>query len=371
MECGPVRFMGTYSELSRHIEEHLKDPQSAKERQEVIGRGLLSLPALGEFLHQDLPIEQTERIEALLKAILRTAMSRPMSGQEARRIAQFQKDVGFILKYKSYAIKAATPVGYSIFLQSEREGFSFQHHVVHKLEVFHILSVKPGGYVFLCGFDDWKRMYEKDSFEHWLNGEANPAYERYKFVPEPGDVFIISELGVVHTVIGCVLEEYATVSTDMVERLHDQNTDKEIPAGFDRAHADPVLRAIESPAHNRLVTGLGEKRLEYIQPARVQGGERTLLCDSFVTAARYVIEPGKETALADDDTRTVLLRMAGGSGTIAIADSAECANPLPRLPFERGDLFLIPPGIRYAVRNESSGYIGYSEHCIAPEVAFI
>jgi len=36
-------------------------------------------------------------------------------------------------------------------------------------------------------------------------------------------VFIISELGVVHTVMGCVLEEYATVSTDMVERLHDQN----------------------------------------------------------------------------------------------------------------------------------------------------
>ena len=214
--------MGKYSELSEYIEEHLKEPGGSK-ASAVVARGLGSLPVLEEFLRRDLPIDQTERLEELLKAVLRTAMSRPMAGADARRIAQFQKELGFILKYKSYAIKAATPVGYSIFLQKEREGFSFQRHVVHKLEVFHILSVKPGGYVFLCDFGDWKRVYEEDSFERWLNGEQNAAYERYKFVPEPGDVFIISELGVVHTVMGCVLEEYATVSTDMVERLHDQN----------------------------------------------------------------------------------------------------------------------------------------------------
>jgi len=363
--------METYTELSQDIKTHLEDPQALRSAERVVERGLQSLTALGEFLHRDLPIEQTERLEALLKAILRTAMRRPMSGTDARRIAQFQKDLGFILKYKSYAIKAATPVGYSIFLQNEREGFSFQRHVEHKLEVFHILSVQPGGYIFLCDFDDWKRIYERASFERWFNGEPNPAYERYRFVPEPGDVFIISELGVVHTVIGCVLEEFATVSTDMVDRLHDQNIGKKIPASFDRAHADPVLRAIEPPSHNRLVTGLGEKSFENIYATRVQGGERKLLCDSFVTAARYTVEPGKETALVHDETRTVLLRMNGGGGTIVIADSSECAKTPPRLPFERGDLFLIAPGIRYAVRNEGTSYAAYSEHCIAPDVAFI
>ena len=40
------------------------------------------------------------------------------------------------MKYKSYAVKAATPLGYSIFLQNQGQGFSFQQHLVHKLEGF-------------------------------------------------------------------------------------------------------------------------------------------------------------------------------------------------------------------------------------------
>lgn len=363
--------MGSYTEISNDIQAFLRDPKSTKGSERVVERGLEGLPVLKEFLCQDLPISETERLEELLKTILRSAMSRPLSGQDSRQIAQFQKDLGFILKYKSYAIKAATPVGYSIFLQNEGEGFSFQRHVEHKLEVFHILSIQPGGYIFLCDFEDWKRTYERDTFERWLTGQPNPDYERYKFVPEPGDVFVISELGVVHTVIGCVLEEYATVSTDMVDRLHDQNIGKKIPTNFSRAYADPVLRAVKAPVGNRLVTGLGEKKFEQIQPARVQGGERFLLCDSFVTAVRYVIDPGKETALAHDDTRSVLLRLNSGQGTVVVADFTECTGTLPSLPFGQGDVFLIPPGIRYAVRNESSEHVAYSEHCIAPDVAFI
>ena len=363
--------MGTYTELSKDIQAHLSGSPSRDGSTRVIEYGLDTLPVLREFLSQDLPIRQTERLEELLKAILRSAMTRPLSGQESRRVAQFQKDLGFILKYKSYAIKAATPVGYSIFLQNDREGFSFQRHVEHKLEVFHILSVKPGGYIFLCDFDDWKRTYEKNAFERWLGGEPNSDYDRFKFVPEPGDVFIISELGVVHTVIGCILEEYATVSTDMVDRLHDQNIGQNIPANFSRAYADPALRAVSLPAGNRLVTGLAEKKFARIQPAAVPGGERLVLCDSFVRAARYVIDPGQQTALSHDETRSVLLRLGSGYGTVVIADATECTGIPPSLPFVRGDLFLIPPGIRYAVRNESAEHVSYSEHCIAPEVAFI
>jgi len=363
--------MNTYAQLSTQIAEHLEDPASHDCHQVIADIGIRCLPVLAEFLREDLPIARTESLESLVKLVLREALAGPISGEEARSIARFQKELGFVLKYKSYAIKASVPLGYSIFLQKDGEGFSFQRHVEHKLEVFHILSVKPGGYVFLCDFEDWKRAYTKDSFERWLAGEKNPAYDRYKFVPAPGDVFVISTLGVVHTVVGCVLEEFATVSTDMVERLHDQNAGKKIPADFTRALAEAALQRIDPPPQNRLVKGFGAREIETIEPVAVPGGEQILLCDSFVRAARYVIKPGAETATERDDHRAVLLRISRGHGSALIADASELGNSRPREEFRKGDLLLIPPGIHYAIRNEDSGFVEYSEHRIAPGVAFI
>jgi mannose-6-phosphate isomerase-like protein (cupin superfamily) len=363
--------MNLYAQLSTQIAEYLENPAANHCRQEIAGMGIGSLPALVEFLHLDLPIERTERLETLAKLVLRQALNGHNSGEEARSIARFQKELGFVLKYKSYAIKASVPLGCSIFLQKDTEGFSFQRHIEHKLEVFHILSVKPGGYVFLCDFEDWRRAYTKDSFEKWLAGESNPAYDRYKFVPDPGDLFVISTLGVVHTVVGCVLEEYATVSTDMVDRLHDQNAGKKIPAEFTRAFAEAALQEIEPPSHNRLVKGFGAREIETIKPTAVAGGEQVLLCDSFVRAARYVIKPGAETAIERDEHRAVLLRISRGRGSAVIADASELGDSKPRLEFGKGDLLLIPPGIHYTIRNEDSVYVEYSEHRIAPGVAFI
>jgi mannose-6-phosphate isomerase-like protein (cupin superfamily) len=363
--------MDRYAQLTAHIAEYLENPGSDHGHQVIAGMGIRSLPVLIEFLHEDLPIERTERLETLVKLVLRDALNGPISGEEARSISRFQKELGFVLKYKSYAIKASAPLGYSIFLQKDGEGFSFQRHVEHKLEVFHIVHVKPGGYVFLCDFEDWKRVYAKDSFERWLGGERNAAYDRYKFVPTPGDVFVISTLGVVHTVVGCVLEEFATVSTDMVDRLHDQNASKKIPANFTRAYAEAALQEIEPPARNRLVKGFGAREIETIEPVAVPGGKQFLLCDSFVRAARYVIKPGAETATERDDHRAVLLRISRGRGSAVIADASELGDSKARLAFHKGDLFLVPPGIHYAIRNEGSGYVEYSEHRIAPGVAFI
>jgi hypothetical protein len=334
-------------------------------------KGLDGLPRLVELLHQDLPIEQTERLERSLKAVLLQAFQEPVSGEDARRIAQFQKELGFILKYKSYAIKAASPLGYSIFLQNEREGFSFQRHIVHKLEVFHVLGVKPGGYVFLCDSEHWDRVYERESFARWLDGEANPDYDPYRFEPQPGDVFVISELGVVHTVMGCVLEEYATVSTDMVERLHDQNAGKTVPANFTRENAEASLRALEAPESSRLVSGNAQRILQEIAPEWIPGGERFLLCDSFVRAARYRIGPKMETAIGKDEVRATSLRVFEGSGSLLLEDRFETGSSQPRIEFGKGDLFLIPPGIHYSLANESSDYLEFSEHTIAPDVAFI
>ncbi|SPF42536.1 hypothetical protein SBA4_2930031 [Candidatus Sulfopaludibacter sp. SbA4] len=357
--------------VSNRLRAHLADPAGKLDIGEIASDGLDVLPVLAEFLREDLPIGQTERLEAILKAVLLNAFQKPVSGPDARRIALFQKSLGFILKYKSYAVKAASPLGYSIFLQNEREGFSFQRHIVHKLEVFHILGVKPGGYVFLCDSEHWNRVYQPESFARWLDGESNAAYDPYRFEPRPGDVFVISELGVVHTVVGCVLEEYATVSTDMVERLYDQNAGKPIPAGFNRANAEATMRALEAPQGNRIVSGNEHRHFRDVRPEWVLGGERILLCDSFVRAARYHIGPKMETATLQDGERATSLRIFGGHGSILIADNSEQGHSQPRVEFGPSDLFLIPPGIHYSLGNESSGYLEYSEHVIAPGVAFI
>ena len=324
----------------------------------------MNLHEFKEQLRRDLPIDQTERLETRLKLLLSSLLQDPLYPAGARQIALFQKELGFILKYKSYAIKAAAPVGYSIFLQNEGEGFSFQRHIEHKLEVFHILQVKPGGFVFFCDFEQWTRIYNKDCFQEWLAGGNNPDYDKYKFVPEPGDVFTISELGTVHTVIGCVLEEYATVSTDMVERLHDQNIGKPIPPSFNRTQAEDALRAIEMPRKNRIVSGLEHRLIEPVSPEPIPGGERTTLCDSFVRAALYVISPKQKTNLQRDDDRVVLLRISSGNASLTISDTAP-------LEASTGDLLLIPPGMPYVITNQSDDYLTYSEHCISPSVAFV
>jgi mannose-6-phosphate isomerase-like protein (cupin superfamily) len=157
----------------------------------------------------------------------------------------------------------------------------------------------------------------------------------------------------------------------MVDRLHDQNAGKKIPADFTRAYAEAALQEIEPPSRNRLVKGLGEREIESIEPVAVPGGEQILLCDSFVRAARYVVKPGAETAIERDDHRAVLVRISLGRGSAVIADASELGDSKARLAFDKGDLFLIPPGIHYAIRNEGSGYVEYSEHRIAPGVAFI
>ncbi|MGD0579600.1 MAG: hypothetical protein ABSC08_11800 [Bryobacteraceae bacterium] len=339
--------------------------------QRVVEGGLRSLPILVDLLREDAPIARTELLEALYKRVLRAELTRPVSGPDARQVARYQQQLGFVLKYKSYAIKAATPLGYSIFLQNQGQGFSFQHHIVHKLEVFHIVEVKPGGFVFLCDHHDWEKVYERHAFERWLAGEPTPDYDRFKFVPDPGDVFVISELGVVHTVVGCVLEEYATVSTDMVKRLHDQNEGQAIPASFTRANAERALRAIQPPPRNRLVRGFGDRDIEAIDPVSIPGGEQIVLCDSFVKAARYRLQPGRETGLGREQDRAVILRVARGEGSVVLADSTELGAARPGLEFGRGDLILIPPGIHYAVRNEGADDCEFSGQCIAPEVAFV
>src|ERR1051325_5340098 len=64
--------------------------------------------ALVNALRADSPIAVLEESERRLKTILADELSAPLDGARIRRLATFQQDLGFLLKYKSYAVKAAS-----------------------------------------------------------------------------------------------------------------------------------------------------------------------------------------------------------------------------------------------------------------------
>lgn len=361
------------SRIDRDLRDLAARPGDRGLRERLAGYGMDLLSPIADHLTRDLPIAELETYEEALKAVLRQALAGEVSGPTARAIAAFQQRVGLLLKYKSYAVKASSPLGYSIFLQNPGEGFSFQRHLVHKTEVFHVLDVHPGGFVFLCGMDDWERCYERERFAAWLAGERPDAdYERYRFPAHPGDVFVLDQLGIVHTVIGCLLEEFATISTDMVDRLHDQNLGKPIPAAFDRSWTRDHLRDIRSPAASRRIAGTGDgPMVEELPPRAIAGGSRTVLADGFVVATQYRIEPRGETDVLRDPRRAASLYVRTGTGRLLIGTAAEMKRAdAPSLPLAGGDLLTIPPGIEYALVNQGPAPLEAVEHRIEPGVAF-
>ena len=333
-----------------------------------------ALAALVEQLRTDSPIAVLEEAERRLKSRLQRELSAAHDGATMRELAALQQRLGFLLKYKSYAVKAASPLGYSVFLQRPREGFSFQQHVTHKTEIFYILDVLPGGFVFLCDFDDWKRIYDRESFLAWMNGAPDSRYERFRFVPQPGDVIVIDRLSVVHSVVGCVLAEFATVSTDMVDRLHDQNEGRSIPTEFTRAFSEARIRALAWPETSRRVSfgPSGWSRAE-VQPRPVKGGQQTLFGnDDRFSASVFRIAPGSQTETSTVRDRATCLHVATGSGKLLLGTAEELRRPSPPvLDAKAGDLFLVAPGAHYAVANDGGRPLVVARHEIPPDVAFV
>jgi mannose-6-phosphate isomerase-like protein (cupin superfamily) len=334
-----------------------------------------SVNILTDYLVQDLPINTVERFEQLFKDMLKAIFSRKIATSELREIITIQQRLGFILKYKSYAIKASNPLGYSVFIQNKGEGFSFQQHILHKTEVFHILEVLDGGYVFLCDYKDWLESYEEKAFADWLAGNPDKRYERFRIYPKPGDVFSINKLGVVHTVIGCLLEEYATVSTDMVDRLFDQNAGKKIPTYFNRRYALDKLQSIKFPVSSRHVnfdTGSQQEPITQIMPIPITGGTRSILSENTIIASRYTFEPSKVSERFYDEHCASCLYFTRGKGQLILGNEEE-VNRLtpPTVQVNQGDLLIIPNGVYYAFAAEDSGFLELSEQKIPLDVAFV
>lgn len=332
----------------------------------------MNLESLIERLRADSPIDVIEQAERDLKQHLQDTLAGPLDGGAIRALASLQQQIGFLPKYKSYAVKAASPLGYSVFLQRPGEGFSFQQHVVHKTELFYVLDVLPGGYVFLCDYEEWRRIYDRDAFQAWLGGKPDARYERWKLVPQPGDVIVIDKLNVVHSVIGCTLVEFATVSTDMVDRLYDQNQGRTIPAEFTRPFTEDRLRRLSWPEVSQRVTFEGGWRRDTIPSHRVKGGVRTVFDDGPVGAASFRIDPGAESDLSMDPERATSLHVVGGTGRLVLGEAAEVQRSSPpALAARGGDLFFVAPGAHYGFVNDAATPLTVAEHRIPLAVAFV
>lgn len=166
-------------------------------------------------------IETVERIEALAHSLWDDLLTpgSTSSATDASAFLAFFRELGFCYKYKPYGVKIATPFGYSLFDLHDGQGFSFQIHVEPKLEGFHILHAKSDAVVYLSTVTEWH-----DFGEPWARsffGAGTPADNAAIWRPDPGDTVDILETETVHSVLGCVLEEYAGCSVDAVERLYD------------------------------------------------------------------------------------------------------------------------------------------------------
>ncbi len=377
---GPRNLAQLVEELVEGDRLGRPDPTCAADCEELAHAGLDALPALSFALRKDLPILSLERIEFLLKRVLGNLLARSVDGPTARSLARFQRGLGFLMKYKPYGVKAASPLGFSRFLLFPGQGFSFQRHVTHKIEAFHILQTLPGGFVFLCEYEEWERCYEPAAFASWLAGAADARLERHRVTPKPGDVFLIDRLGLVHTAIGCLLEEFATVSTDMVDRLHDQNAGLRIPPQLDREAAERGLLQGGVPESNHLISPSPMSRDGFanvpLAPEAIGGGVRTVLADTDFLASRVDIAPHGQTDSDRDATRAISVYVAQGRGRLLLADSSEAAgrslwDRVEPIEMGKGDLLMIAPGTHFRYANDEDSRLRLSEHRVAVDAAFL
>jgi hypothetical protein len=329
------------------------------------------LEALREPLTSDLAIAALEDFEASWKDLLGEILTAPLTGGEARQVAAFQRDIGLLPKYKSYAIKASSPLGYSVFFQEPGQGFSFQQHRHHKVEIFHVLDTRPGAFALLCTLDDWQARYDEESFARWLEGADNPRYESWRIPLAPGDVLCLERTGIAHSVIGCTLEEFATVSTDMVDRLHDQNAGAAIPAFYRRAQAQALLRATPAPAASQWITGPHQERRPLLRRGFPGGDLTTLGAVPDLTAARIRLEGTRQSPLRTSNDEAVVLFASRGDARLLLGTAEELARrDPPALDLPRGAAAMVPPGMAYQIAALAAE-AEISLHSIPPEVALV
>lgn len=277
------------------------------------------------------PYREVEDIEASLLDLWRDVLSGGVGDlAELEACSLFFSRIGFLHKYKGYGVKVALPFGYSLFDLADGCGFSFQVHEQPKLEGFHVLRPKDGALLYVAALDEWEAE-GRDWAVRWFGGRTDGPLPRGALVPRAGDVAAVSETNVVHTVLGCVLEEYASCSVDSVVRLHDQN---------DRS--DPVLPPWHASTARLLrqgSTGLPQRHLVRSGPGWARytpAWEGVVLETGQVRGRRELLTPGSSHCLVPGEHVTSVVVVTGH------VSASLSRTLLTRGP---GEVVVVPPGL--------------------------
>lgn len=288
-------------------------------------------------LEHPLPIKEAEEIEAGLKAMWTEQLATGLKATEVPQFIQFFAEVGFIPKFKSYGIKYAAPFGYSLFALADGKGFSIQVHEESKVEAFHILAPSANSFMLLGEYSSWQT--HGDAFiESWA--KRNPTENPMVSHIAPGDVAVVSSLNIVHTVIGGVLEEYATTSYDAVTRLHDQNAGHETSLPSEVTGVAEILDELDDlePKRNIHDENYSWGSFELERPRQIVN-----LPDAGLQGHHLLIQKGSPSTLEVNESQICTIVAMRGDVMIEL-DDIQIALPT-------GTTTAIPPGTRVTLVN--------------------
>jgi len=307
-------------------------------------------------LKRDQSIEAAESVEAELKRLVEALLTSDSDPQGRASAAAALGRVGLIPKIKSYAIKAAHPSGYAIFLQEPGRGFSFQLHPTSKMELVHILVARGGSRVFKMPYERWRETVDARRMASWLAGGGDAELDRFSVVPEPGDVFTVETTSDVHTVLGCYLEEFATNSGDQVHRLYDQNVGAGTPAFFSNAYMEKELEALPDVTPRRRWELTSDGWTSHpVEPVGEPGALHWQLGCGPLTAGWLRLQPHRQFRLECRDQNILFGRVFGGSGRLMV----ETQDPTP---VTAGDCFVLLPGQSGLLETSATDRLALSMH---------
>jgi len=297
-----------------------------------------ALTQICEKLANPVTINEVEDIEAHTKAIWKTPVENGLNPTEQQRFVEYFSRVGFVAKYKSYGTKYATPFGYSLFDLKNNAGFSIQLHEEEKIEAFHILSTQLQSFLLLGSIDDWDENKE-EFLALWEEG--TPERSSLVYRPEPGDIALVENLNTVHTVIGCILEEYATSSYDVVTRLHDQNKGDNVFLPEKHIPIADVLSRVQSFEPKRLI----RKSLNGWDEQNISADEVLVdLPDGGLLGMHKTIGNHPINLEVPEDSITTIVALHGE--TLVEIDGFQQLIVV-------GGTTAIPPGAKYKLKNAS------------------
>jgi len=315
---------------------------------------------LAERLFTGGTVAEVESVEARLKTVVLSLLAGGVGSESYSEAAAALGQVGLIPKIKSYAVKAASPTGYAIFLQDPGRGFSFQLHPVPKFELFHTLASRGFSRVFKMPYAVWQTAYDSTRAERWLSGGADDEFDQFAVVPQPGDIFSVESTEDVHTVLGCLLEEFATNSTDLVLRLHDQNRLLDVPTkSRESVDRDLLDLPVVDPQRRWWLDG-DRWRNEPLHPSVRDGCRSWSVSCGPLTATWLRIDRDGTYQLRCDGDRLLFGRVF--SGEALLFSEHDSGSSSIRRGGSKGSCFTLLPGESAKVVNRGVEELAVSIH---------